>query len=214
MSLESPAENPTDEKVLPARVRAFNATRRDYDLTRTLAALLAEALQTNAAHIALQFEDQSLSYAELAQRAWTVANHLRDAGLGAGDRVAICMPRSPELVIALLAALLSGAAYVPLDPDYPEARLAQMSEDAQASLLLTGADLSCRWLRESSTFPTLNVDAAALAQQAAQPFSCPASPDDAAYMIFTSGSTGRPRARSTVIAGSSTACAGCRSNTA
>lgn len=181
------------EMTLPSRIRAFNATARDYDLSRSLAALLADALHVNAQRPALQFEGQSLSYAELAQRAWALANHLREAGLGAGDRVALCMPRSPELVIALLATLLSGAAYVPLDPDYPAARLAQMSEDAQASLLLGTADLSSDWLRDGTTLPILCVDATALAGQMAPPFACPAGPDDAAYMIFTSGSTGRPK---------------------
>ena len=181
------------EMTLPSRIQAFNATAREYDLSRSLAALLADTLHANAQRPALQFEGQSLSYAELAQRAWALANHLRDAGLGAGDRVAICMPRSPELVIALLATLLSGAAYVPLDPDYPAARLAQMSEDAQASLLLGTADLSGDWLRDGTTLPILCVDATALAGQMAPPFACPAGPDDAAYMIFTSGSTGRPK---------------------
>ncbi|HRD72819.1 MAG TPA: amino acid adenylation domain-containing protein, partial [Aquimonas sp.] len=181
------------EMTLPPRIQAFNATTRDYELSRSLAVLLMDSLQTHAQRPALLFEAQSLSYAELAQRAWALANHLRDAGLGAGDRVAICMPRSPELVIALLATLLSGAAYVPLDPDYPAARLAQMSEDAQASLLLGTADLSGDWLRDGTTLPILCVDATALAGQMAPPFACPAGPDDAAYMIFTSGSTGRPK---------------------
>ena len=178
---------------VPTRVRAFNASAQDFDLSRSLAACLGQALTYHAARLAVQFDDRQLSYADLAQQAWALAQHLRAAGLGPGDRVAVCMPRSPELVVALVGTLLSGAAYVPLDPDYPEARLIQMWQDADAKCLLIAKAAAQDWPPTSSDLPVLRLDSMALMATPVTAFECDARPDDAAYMIFTSGSTGRPK---------------------
>ncbi|MCO8314537.1 AMP-binding protein, partial [Pseudomonas mandelii] len=91
---------------------------------------------------ALVFEGQRLSYAELDQRAQTVANALRAAGIGSGAIVPVCMERSVEMVVALLGIVHAGAAWLPLDPELPAARLAFLIADAEAQVTLTQA----QWL--------------------------------------------------------------------
>src|SRR5690606_33785608 len=91
--------------------------------------------------VAVVHEERSLSYGELNARANRLAHHLRDLGVGPDVRVAICVERSLEMVVGLLAVLKAGGAYVPLDPAYPAERLAFMLADAQAPVLLTVAAL-------------------------------------------------------------------------
>ncbi|WP_162873981.1 AMP-binding protein, partial [Pseudomonas viridiflava] len=86
---------------------------------------------------AVVFEDQSLSYGELNTRANRLAHYLREQGVGPDVRVAVCIERSLELPVALLAVLKAGGAYVPLDPDYPQDRLSFLMQDSGIELLLT-----------------------------------------------------------------------------
>ncbi|CAA9435310.1 MAG: Polyketide synthase modules and related proteins, partial [uncultured Pseudonocardia sp.] len=117
---------------------------------------------------------------------------LRALGAGPGTRVAVCVPRSAELVVSLLGVLQAGAAYVPLDPGYPAARLALMLDDAERGVVLVAAALR-------DTLPA--TDAAVLVVEeleelegpAGGPLEPVAGPDDPAYVIYTSGSTGRPK---------------------
>src|SRR5260370_22473417 len=95
-----------------------------------------EAAQTPQA-IAVQFEDNSISYGELNTRANKLAHHLRTCRARPETLIAVCLKRSIDMVIALLGILKSGAAYVPLDPAFPKERLAFMLEDSKAKLLLT-----------------------------------------------------------------------------
>ncbi|MEL6763886.1 MAG: amino acid adenylation domain-containing protein [Cyanobacteria bacterium J06607_6] len=158
--------------------------------------LIADRATANPNATAVIFEDISLSYQELDQRANQLAHHLIQQGVQPGDRVALCLERSAELVIALLAILKTGATYVPLDPTYPVERLRFILEDAQVSLLVTvgGETLGAA----HPTVPTLNLDDAteAITQQShpvtQQPSYSP-TPPDLAYLIYTSGSTGTPK---------------------
>jgi non-ribosomal peptide synthetase component F len=95
----------------------------------------------SSASSALIFDDSQLSYAELNARANRLAHHLIGLGIGPEDRVALAVPRSFDLVIGLLAILKAGAAYLPLDPDYPEALLAYMLADAQPKAIVTYTDI-------------------------------------------------------------------------
>ena len=128
---------------------------------------------------ALLWEAGSLTFAELNERANRLAHHLRSLGVGPEVRVGVRLDRSPELVVAVLAVLKAGGAFVPLDPDYPEQRLAWMLAGSGAQVLL---------------------DRARLAADAALIAACPAGdveddpyPENLAYVIFTSGSTGAPK---------------------
>ena len=143
--------------------------------------------------VALVFEGQSLTYRELDARANQLAWHLRSLGVGPEVRVGLCVERSLEMVIALLATLKAGGAYVPLDPDYPSQRLVWMLEDARPAVLLAQQRLLSRLPPHEARVLCLDSqwnEVAAHPRHAPPPL---ASPDNLAYIIFTSGSTGRPK---------------------
>lgn len=150
---------------------------------------------------ALRLGTQRLTYGELDWRSAQLAGRLRAQGVGRGDRVGLCLPRGLDLVVGLLAVLRTGAAYVPLDPDFPAARLALYAEDAQLALLLTRSDVATApvgWRadahRRRLDLDRLPVPADAPAGAPPVPaFAEPVGADDPAYVIHTSGSTGRPK---------------------
>ncbi|MFI6128632.1 amino acid adenylation domain-containing protein [Micromonospora sp. NPDC051141] len=146
----------------------------------------AQAARTPDAE-AVRHGDATLSYRDLDQAANRLARVLRAAGVERSDRVGVCLPRTPELVVALLAVLKAGAAYVPLDPAYPAARVAFMTADSGARLVLTRADLADRF-----PGPTVLTDRLDPAGDGTDP-ATPVTPADLAYVIYTSGSTGRPK---------------------
>ncbi|MFG2677239.1 amino acid adenylation domain-containing protein [Streptomyces sp. NPDC048445] len=133
----------------------------------------------------------TLTYGELDARAETLAQHLAAQGIGPEDRVAVALPRTHHLVVALLAVLRTGAAYVPLDPDYPAQRLSYMLDDAAPRLLLTTPAIHRRLPR--TAVPHLYADQLGdRAPTTARPGTAP-HPAHPAYVIYTSGSTGRPK---------------------
>ncbi|MBW3651026.1 MAG: amino acid adenylation domain-containing protein, partial [Actinobacteria bacterium] len=143
---------------------------------------------------AVAYEDRRLSYAELDGRARRLARLLVERGVGPDRIVGVAMPRSVDLVVALLAVHKAGAAYLPLDIDYPTERLALMVADAAPELVLTSAAVAGA---VPDLRPLLVVDGAdALAapdQPEAPRGATRPRPDDLAYLIYTSGSTGRPK---------------------
>jgi amino acid adenylation domain-containing protein len=147
---------------------------------------------------ALVFEGVSLSYAELNRRANRLAHHLIGLGVTPDCRVAICVERSFEMVVALLAVIKAGGAYVPLDPGYPVDRLRYMLEDSSPVALLTQTDLLGLWNGSDNLPPILDMTAD-LPVWAGQPDTNPVrshfnlAPVHLAYVIYTSGSTGRPK---------------------
>ncbi|WUX23604.1 amino acid adenylation domain-containing protein [Streptomyces sp. NBC_01438] len=158
------------------------------------AAFEAQVRRTPEA-VALVCEDRELSYAGLNAAANRLARLLASRGVGATDVVAVALPRSPELVVALLAVMKAGAAYLPLDADHPRDRTAYMLSDAGATTVLTVRDLAPH-LPASDAGHLLLDDpetAAALAAQDSTEPGIPVVLDQAAYVIYTSGSTGRPK---------------------
>ncbi|WP_343073363.1 non-ribosomal peptide synthase/polyketide synthase [Pyxidicoccus fallax] len=153
----------------------------------------AQAARTPRA-VAVEFEGFRLTYAELERRANQLATHLRSRGVRTGDRVGVCMERSLELAVAVLAILKAGAAYVPLDPQYPAERLAFMVEDSGATLVLTQSQVA-RVLPPAVSERLLRVDAeaGAISRQPAQAPVRDVPPASTCYVIYTSGSTGRPK---------------------
>ncbi|WP_063803464.1 non-ribosomal peptide synthetase [Streptomyces silvensis] len=166
-------------------------------------ATLTDLLDRQAAAIpdavAVSFEDTRLTYRELAERSGRLASLLAGRGAGPERFVAVALPRSPDLVVALVAVLKAGAAHVPVDPDYPAARVALMLADADPALLVTDKDTADRL--PPTDVPVVTVDDAPLTEGQA-PLAPPAEgpaprvahrPEHPAYMIYTSGSTGRPK---------------------
>lgn len=141
---------------------------------------------------ALVMAGRRLTYAETLAEVDALAARLRARGIGPDDRVGVLMERSPEMVVAMLAILEAGAAYVPIDPDYPVARQALVIADAGLSLVLTQSDLVALVEVNGLSVPTLVPDAA---DDVAVPVASGARPGDEhlAYMIYTSGSTGTPK---------------------
>ncbi len=142
--------------------------------------------------VAVSSGDARLTYAELEREAGRLAGRLRERGVGPETRVGVCLERSLELPVALLAVLRAGGAYVPLDPGYPAERLAYMLADSGVRLVLTQERLLDR-LPELGA-ETLLVEAPSPEQEGREEDTVEVSPDNLAYLIYTSGSTGRPKA--------------------
>ncbi|MFF1422359.1 amino acid adenylation domain-containing protein [Streptomyces sp. NPDC058280] len=146
--------------------------------------------------VALVCEDRELTYAELNAAANRLARLLAARGVGAEDVVAVAMPRSPELVVSLLAVMKAGAAYLPLDVDHPQDRIVYMLDDAGAHTLLTTRELS-DVLPKGAGVGHLLLDAPSVVSECAlldaSDLGAPIASDQAAYVIYTSGSTGRPK---------------------
>jgi len=141
---------------------------------------------------ALAFDDHVWSYAELNRRANRLAHALRDLGIGPEARVALCMERSADLVVSVLAVLKAGGAYVPLDPAQPPTRQAHILADAQPALILTERARSFEEVFRGHA--VLSVDAPEDWQPGSADNPLPVGGlDDLAYVIYTSGSTGRPK---------------------
>ncbi|WP_338925281.1 amino acid adenylation domain-containing protein [Mycetohabitans endofungorum] len=185
-------------QVLPKAERellldTWNATQQDYPAHWCVHQLFEAQVERTPEASALVFEDQTFSYAQLNARANRLAHRLIELGVKPDARVALCVERSPAMVVGLLAILKAGGAYVPLDPNYPSERLAHILADAAPSIVL--ADAAGR----------AALDEAALAEcTVLDPATLPALPDTnpsvagltarhLAYVIYTSGSTGTPK---------------------
>ncbi len=142
---------------------------------------------------AVVFEEQTLSYAELNEKANQLANFLRKRGVGPDVPVGISLPRSPELVIAILAVLKAGGAYVPIDPSYPEDRLRYMIEDSGIQWLITQSTVKTHTLVERERSIYLDKDWPRIARSSRKNPRVLLQMDNLAYIIYTSGSTGRPK---------------------
>ncbi|WP_158206633.1 non-ribosomal peptide synthetase [Pseudoduganella flava] len=171
-------------------LRGWNDTACDYGDTRTIHGIIGERAAAQPHLVATRCDGAVLTYGELAQRSDALAALLAARGVGPDDRVGICLHRSLPLLVGLLAILKAGAAYVPVDPDYPPERLARIGADAGLSLVLTTSVLADA--AACAGAPVVCVDTLDLDAPVA--WTAPLL-DDAhlAYVIFTSGSTGRPK---------------------
>lgn len=183
ISMLSPAEH-------QAVVEAPNATAVPFRDDTTLGELIQAQIDRDPDAIALVAADgERLTYSELGARANRLARALRGMGVEPGDRVALLAPRSVEAYVGLLAVVVAGGAYVPIDPSYPQDRVRYMLEDSGARVVLTHGPVA--ELHAATGTPV--IDLAAHRPETDAPLSPAASPDDLAYVIYTSGSTGRPK---------------------
>ncbi len=144
--------------------------------------------------VAIEFEEQYITYGQLNARANQLAHHLRSLGVRPGVLVGLCVKRSLEMFVALLGVLKSGGTYIPLDPAYPLDRLEFMMEDSKSAILITHYNLDAQ-LKTSPNLRRvyLDIDAATIAQHGNENLNVELTADDLAYVIYTSGSTGQPK---------------------
>ncbi|MFD9593162.1 amino acid adenylation domain-containing protein [Kitasatospora sp. NPDC059973] len=169
----------------------WNATAREVR-EGTLVSRIAERAAATPQAPAVVFEGETLSYATLAERSDALARSLVAAGAGPETVVAVAVPRSADLMVALLAVLRAGAAYLPLDADYPADRLAHMIEDARPVRVVTVPEVLDR-LPESARAAAVLIGPGHTPAGATTTALPAVDPDSAAYVIYTSGSTGRPK---------------------
>ncbi|ACC81022.1 non-ribosomal peptide synthetase [Nostoc punctiforme] len=155
--------------------------------------LFEEQVEKNPDAIAVVYEKKHLTYRELNNRANQLAHYLKSLGVKPEVRVGICVERSLEMVIGILAILKAGGAYVPLDPAYPSERLALMLEDVQTPILLTQTDLQNRLPLNNQTVVNLDSDWEIIAKHKKDNLHSEVNPENLAYIIYTSGSTGTPK---------------------
>ena len=141
---------------------------------------------------AIIWDGGSLGYGELSERSWRLARYLRDQGVEDGARVALCMDRSPELVIGMLSVLKAGGTYVPLDPGYPNEHLRFILEDANVVAILTVAKASEMLPQGAARVIVIDRDWR-FVETGGGEVACKSNLGDIAYVIYTSGSTGAPK---------------------
>ncbi len=182
---------PLEEREL--LLQTWNATTTPYPAHQCIHQLFEEQVERTLEATALVYEDQVLSYVELNARANRLAHQLIELGVQADTRVAICVERSPAMVVGLLAILKAGGAYVPLDPAYPSERLTHVLRDAAPAILLADKT-GCAALDEAVLASLTVLDPNSLPPSAiANPQPSTLTSGHLAYVIYTSGSTGVPK---------------------
>ncbi len=171
----------------------WNDTATPYPRDRCLHQLFEEQVALTPDTIALVFEEQRLTYAELNRRANHLAHQLLALGVGPETLVGICTKRSPETIIALLGILKAGGAYVALDPVYPKVRQVFMIEDAAMPVLLTQQELVDGLPITQAKLIRLDNEWSHIDEASAINPAVPIAQHNLAYILYTSGSTGRPK---------------------
>ncbi|RXJ69820.1 hypothetical protein CS022_23670 [Veronia nyctiphanis] len=193
---------PNDER--NTLLHTFNPTETNYPRDKTLSELFEAQVARAPDKIALVFEDQQLTYAELNTRANQLAHHLlatyqnqHGCALPADTLIALYLDRSLEMVVSILAVLKAGAAYAPISPEYPSERTRFILEDTQSSIVLTHAPQSAAIASlveaESLVVTVISADDPVHGQQPVGNVQRARSADDLAYVIYTSGTTGKPK---------------------
>ncbi|GAC1567651.1 MAG: hypothetical protein NVS2B3_06980 [Vulcanimicrobiaceae bacterium] len=172
---------------------AWNDTAAPYDSDRPLHHIFEERARRAPDAVAVVAGETQLTYGALDARANRLARALRTRGVGRGSVVGICTDRTCEMVVATLAIAKAGAAYLPLDPQYPRERLEFMLRDARARAVLADRRYFDRFDRFGPGGSRAVIDVAGRRREACDDLASVCGPDDPAYVIYTSGSTGRPK---------------------
>ncbi len=184
-----PVLSPSDERRVVAEL---NETLTPWDEAVLVHRLFERQVDERPDAVALVFQERSLTFRELDQRANRLAHALVARGVSSDTLVGLSLRRGPELVISMLAILKAGGAYVPLDPDYPPERIEYVLDDSHAKVLITSSDL-LRRLQHRPPSILLDSEREAIDALPAERQSLPERSDQLAYVIYTSGSTGKPK---------------------
>ncbi len=176
----------------------WNHTNADYPGDRTLVDLFHEQVEKTPDNVAIIFDDgdsqpQPLTYSELNRKANQLAHYIATWGAGVETLAGICLDRSLEMVVAILAILKAGAAYVPLDPDYPRQRLQFMLDDSEAKVLITRSGFIDRFPEYGGPLICLDRDWMRICESSEENPYALCGPENLAYVTYTSGSTGQPK---------------------
>ncbi|HKR13655.1 MAG TPA: amino acid adenylation domain-containing protein [Pyrinomonadaceae bacterium] len=171
----------------------WNDTAAEYERDICVHQLFEQQVERTPHAIAVEFGTIQLTYQELNDRANQLAHYLRDCGVGAEVPVGICMERSAEMVVALLAILKAGGAYLPLDVDYPVERLSFMMADSGATVLITQSELPPALAEHQVRLVIPARDRELIGRYSTQNLPAVTTPQNLAYIIYTSGSTGIPK---------------------
>ncbi len=171
----------------------WNNTCIPYPDTKCIHQLFEEQVEQTPQSVAVVYEDYELTYQELNLRANQLAHYLQTLGVGPEVLVGICIERSPEMIVGLLAILKAGGAYVPFDPAYPQQRLANMFQDTGVSVLLTQQQLVGLLPPNSSQVICLSADREIFTQYSPENPKADVTPDNLTHIMYTSGSTGIPK---------------------
>jgi amino acid adenylation domain-containing protein len=171
----------------------WNQTEIDYPQNNCIHELFTAQVERTPDAIALVFDNEKISYGELSDRTNQLAHYLQKLGVTAEVLVGICLERSPEMIVAMLAIMKAGGAYLPLDPNYPPERLSFMVNDAQIPILITDENLVERLGKTEIKVICLDKDGRIIAQEKATNPISKITINNLAYVIYTSGSTGKPK---------------------
>ncbi|MBW4428108.1 MAG: amino acid adenylation domain-containing protein [Nostoc desertorum CM1-VF14] len=171
----------------------WNQTETEYPAIPAIHQLFEEQVRKNPQEIAVIFGDERLSYQQLNTKANQLAHHLQNLGVKPDDLVGICLDRSLEMIVGLLAILKAGAAYVSLDPAYPKERLDYMVTDAKISIILSLEKWTNLITRESVQWVCLDQQKLLINQEKTNNLEVEIAPQNLTYVIYTSGSTGQPK---------------------
>ena len=175
----------------------YNHTAAEYPTDKCIHHFIEAQAQQTPDRVAVEFQEQALTYGELNRRANQLARRLRALGVKPEVLVGICVERSPDMIIGMLAILKAGGAYVPLDPNYPKERLEFILTDTQTPVLLTKKSVIDRLKFAIENFKAkiicLDENWKEIAGESGENFACTATPGNRVYIIYTSGSTGKPK---------------------
>ncbi|MCW3115037.1 MAG: amino acid adenylation protein, partial [Segetibacter sp.] len=172
----------------------FNKTEADYPKEKSVIDLFEEQAAKTPQATAIVFEDEQVTYSQLNTRANQLARYLRTKGVKQESLVPICLDRSVEMLVSIVGVLKAGAAYVPIDPEYPEERIEYILNDTSASLFLTNRkDKITTAVDNDIEQIDLERYSSEISRQGSNNLDAIIEPDQLAYIIYTSGSTGRPK---------------------
>ena len=171
----------------------WNQTQADYPQDSCIHKLFETQVERTPDEIAVVFENQLLTYAELNCQANQLAHYLQSLGVVADQLVAICVERSLEMIVGLLGILKAGGAYLPIDPDYPQERISFIFQDTQVKILLTQESLLTSLPNHQVIVICLDKDWQQINQASQENLNSAVSAENLAYVIYTSGSTGTPK---------------------
>jgi natural product biosynthesis luciferase-like monooxygenase protein/non-ribosomal peptide synthase protein (TIGR01720 family) len=174
-------------------LHTFNNTALNFDGNDTVVSIFERQAIAFADRIALEFEDNAVSYRQLNERANQFAHYLQRLGIEREQLVPICFERGIDMVVAILAVLKTGAAYVPLDPDYPSARLDYVIDDTKAEWILVTNKTESLFQQSGKKIISFNTITSEINEQSKEDLNLVIDPELLAYVIYTSGSTGRPK---------------------